>query len=130
MPVVTTDINPEDTLEQGRQKINTNDDALATQGNSLETQQAAHVSAGHPVLYYSKAETDAAIAATIGSAVGYKELVGWVLRSWGSGRGADAASLFKHDRRSSRHVVCHAWQIPGDPPRIADSWQDVHHARG
>lgn len=58
MPITVQIVNPEDTLEIQRQKINSNDGALQNQGNSLESQQAAHVAAGHPALYYSKAEVD------------------------------------------------------------------------
>lgn len=59
MPVVTTDVNAEDTLEQGRQKINTTDEALAAHSNTLESQAAAHVAVGHPTLNYTKTEIDA-----------------------------------------------------------------------
>jgi hypothetical protein len=58
MPVTVQVVNAEDTLEVGRQKFNANDDALQDQGNSLEAAQAAHVTAGHPTLYYSKTEID------------------------------------------------------------------------
>ena len=75
MPITVQIVNPEDTLEIQRQKINSNDGALQNQGNSLESQQAAHVAAGHPTLYYSKAEVDAAITAVISAAQGYKEFV-------------------------------------------------------
>lgn len=59
MPVTVDTVNSSDTLNQGRVKWNANDAALASQGNSLEAQQAAHVGEGHPVLYYTKAEVDA-----------------------------------------------------------------------
>ena len=59
MPVTIQTVNPENTLEIQRQKINSNDGALQNQGNSLESQQAAHAGSGHPTLYYSKSEIDA-----------------------------------------------------------------------
>ena len=58
MPVAVQVVNPEDTLEIQRQKINNNDNALQNQGNSLESQQAAHIAVGHPSLYYSKNDID------------------------------------------------------------------------
>lgn len=94
MPVAVQIVNPEDTLEIGRQKINSNDDALQNQGNSLESQQAAHVAAGHPSLYYSKAEVDAAIAAAIGAAQGYKDLVAWIGQN---GINAPTLQIFKNE---------------------------------
>ena len=58
-----TDIAAEDTLDAGRIKINTNEDALSDQANALEAAQAAHVAAGHPSLYYAKSEVDSDNAA-------------------------------------------------------------------
>jgi hypothetical protein len=58
MPTTMTVINPEDTLDVGRQKINSNEADLMDQGNSLEAAQAAHVTAGHPTLNYTKSEVD------------------------------------------------------------------------
>jgi hypothetical protein len=94
MPVTTQDVNPEDTLEVGRQKLNGNDEGLATHSNTLETQAAAHVGAGHPSLYYSKSEVDAAIAASTGGQLGYQEFVGWVQQV---GTSAPAVTVFHND---------------------------------
>jgi hypothetical protein len=63
MPITIDTVDSSDTINQGRIKWNANDADIADQGNSLEEQQADHVGEGHPELYYTKAEVDAAIGA-------------------------------------------------------------------
>ncbi len=59
MTVTPTHLAPSTVIEAGLTIINDNFDNLASQGNSLDAQQAAHAAAGHPTLYYTKAEIEA-----------------------------------------------------------------------
>ncbi len=60
MPTNIQTVAASDTLDAGRQKFNANDEALKATADANTAQQAQHVTDGHPTLYYTRAQIDAA----------------------------------------------------------------------
>lgn len=58
MAISTTDVLTTDTLDQGRVKVNANDEALASGLNGLQGQQTTHLAQGHPSIYYPMSTID------------------------------------------------------------------------
>lgn len=68
MPITLQTVQPSDAIDAGRTKFNSNDAAIAAGVTALVDQLDGHVDAGHPSLYYSKAEVDALVADASGEA--------------------------------------------------------------
>jgi len=62
MSITIDEVQAADLINTGRVKWNNNDKVLKDGVNSLDSQQAAHVGEGHPLLYYNKSEIDGKIS--------------------------------------------------------------------
>lgn len=91
MTVTPTHLAPSTVIEIGLAIINGDMDALATAINSAVSAQAAHVTAGHPTINYTKSEIDALMAAL--DILGEATVLAGMIKGSGTNKAVDGVSV-------------------------------------